>query len=400
VSGWWRGTRLVIGRELLVGFGRKSYRITLAILALGGLAVAVLPRVLSSDSKPSYTVAGVGNAPSGFDGALDAVAEALEIKVLIERVGDRDAAEAAVVDGSADAALAWPPGADRGQDHEPPTLLQDTSTAPELVAALSNAAVVSSTTQRLAALGVAPEDAARVLAAPPRSELVATPASTGQAGVGYAVVLVLYLFILLAGNQVAQGVAVEKTNRIAESLLATVRASQLLAGKVVGIGLLAVTGLLATGAPVVVSLLAGGDVDVPDGAVFQIVAGLGWFVLGFALYACAYAALGALVDRQEEIGGAVMPLTFALVGTFFLAVQAQESPESALAVVASLVPATAPMVMPMRTAVGAASAVEIVVSVLGVMLAAALLVRVGGSVYRRAMIRTGRRLKLREMLRG
>jgi ABC-2 type transport system permease protein len=54
----------------------------------------------------------------------------------------------------------------------------------------------------------------------------------------------------------------------------------------------------------------------------------------------------------------------------------------------------------MRTAVGAASPVEIVVSVLGVMVAAALLVRVGGSVYRRAMIRTGRRLKLREMLRG
>ena len=60
MSGWWRGTRLVIGRELLVGFGRTSYRITLAILALGGLAVAVLPRVLASDSKPSYTVAGVG----------------------------------------------------------------------------------------------------------------------------------------------------------------------------------------------------------------------------------------------------------------------------------------------------------------------------------------------------
>ena len=213
------------------------------------------------------------------------------------------------------------------------------------------------------------------------------------------VVLVLYVFILLAGNQVAQGVAVEKTNRIAESLLATVRASQLLAGKVVGIGLLAVTGLLAAGTPVVVSLLAGGDLDVPDGAVLQIVAGLGWFVLGFALYACAFAALGALVDRQEEIAGAVMPLTFALVGTFFLAVQAQESPESPLAVVTSLVPATAPMVMPMRTAVGAA-AVEIVVSVLGVMVAAALLVRVGGSVYRRAMIRTGGRLKLREMLRG
>lgn len=179
------------------------------------------------------------------------------------------------------------------------------------------------------------------------NETVDTPSSTGQTAVGFAIVLLLYMSLLFAGSNVASGVAVEKANRMAESLLSTVRASQHLAGKVVvGIGLLSFGALLVVVAPVVVSLLVGGDLDVPDGAVGQAVAGLGWFVLGYALYAGAYAGLGALVDRQEEAASAAMPITSGLIVTHFVAMQAQDNPDSTLSVVASLVPLTAPMVMP------------------------------------------------------
>ena len=400
MTGWWWGTRLVIGRELLVGFRRKSYRITLAVLFLGGVAVAVVPRLLSSDETPKYELAVVGAAPSGFGPALDAVGKVLEVRVEAKPFPDRAAAEAAVAGDDVDAGLVWPPGAAEGEDREPPVLLQEPRTAPALLAAVSNAAVASSTTQRLEAAGVSPERAPTVLAAPPRVETVETPATTGREGVGFAVVLFLYVAIITAGGQVATGVAVEKTNRIAEALLATVRASQLLAGKVVGIGILSLVALLVVAVPAGVATVTAGDLDIDPGAAGQIAAGVGWFVLGYGIYGCVYAALGALVDRQEEVNGAVSPITMGLVVTYLLAVQAQSSPDSLLAVATSLFPLTAPVVMPMRTAVTAVSPLELAIAVVGIAASAAVLVRAGGAVYRRALIRTGRRLKLREVLRG
>ena len=397
---WWSGTRIVIGRELLVGFRRKSYRITLVALFLGGVGVAVVPRLLSSDEAPRYDLAVVGAAPSGFEAALDAVGEALELRVKPKPFPDRAAAAAAVADGDVDAGLVWPPGAAEGLDREPPVLLQEPRTAAALLAAVSNAAVASSTTQRLEAAGVPKERAPTVLAAPPRVETVDTPASTGREGVGFAVVLFLYVAIITAGGQVATGVAVEKTNRIAEALLASVRASQLLAGKVVGIGVLSLIALLVVAVPAAVATVTAGDLDIDPSAAGQIVAGIGWFVLGYGVYGCVYAALGALVDRQEEVNGAISPITTALVVTYLLAAQAQASPDSLLAVATSLFPLTAPVVMPMRTAVTGVSLLEIAVSILGIVATAAVLVRAGGTIYRRAIIRTGRRLKLREVLRG
>ena len=400
MSGWWRGTGLVTGRELLVGFRRRSYRITVAVLLLGGVAVAVVPRLAASDETPEYTLGVVGQGPAGFEIALGAVGEALELKVKHRAFPERAPAAAAVADAVVDAAIVWPPGAAQGEDREPPVLLQEPRTAPALLAAVSKAAVASSTTERLEAAGIPPDRAPGVLAAPPRAETVDTPASTGQAAIGFAVVAFLYVFILTAGTQIASGVAVEKTLRIAESLLATLRASQLLAGKVIGIGVLSLVALLAVALPAAVAMATADGLDVPEGATGLILAGVGWFVLGYGLYASAYAALGALVERQEEVNGAVMPITMGLVVTYVLAVQAQASPDSPLAVATSLIPLTAPVVMPMRTAVTSVPLPEILLSVAGVIATASAFVRIGEIVYRRAIIRTGRRLKLREVLRG
>lgn len=399
MTGWWRGTGLVVGRELLVGFRRRSFLVTTAALFLVGLAIAVLPRVLADTGTPSYDLAVAGEAPPGFAEALAGAAEALEVEVEADASASAADAELAVAAGDVDAALVWGPAASP-LDAAPPRLLHPAGASPNLLGAVANAAVVSSTIERLESVGVSAADAPSVLAGPPVAETVETTSSSDEAGLGYGVAFALYLFLLTTGTQVATGVAVEKTNRIAESLLATLRASQLLAGKVIGIGVLGLVALAAVATPVLVSLAVGGDIDVPDGAAVQIAAGLGWFVVGYAMYACAFACLGALVDRQEEVGGAVMPLTIAMIGGFFLAIEAQGSPDSPLSIASSLVPLTAPMVMPMRTALGAAAGYEVAVAVAGTAATAVLLNRLGAGVYRRAMIRTGRRLKLREVLRG
>lgn len=152
----WEGTRLVIARELVEGARKKSYRVTLAVLLAGGLALAIVPRLLASDDRPSYSVAVVGAATAGFEEAVGSVADALEIDVQLRYGGGRSSATAAVRSGDLDAALVSPPGADTGEPREPPRLVQDDDTSAGLLAALGNAAVASSTTARLEAAGVSP----------------------------------------------------------------------------------------------------------------------------------------------------------------------------------------------------------------------------------------------------
>jgi ABC-2 type transport system permease protein len=229
---------------------------------------------------------------------------------------------------------------------------------------------------------------------------VADPDRQEEAFVGYLITVALYVALLVGGNQVAQGVAVEKSSRIAEVLLGTIQAPQLMAGKIIGIGLLVGGQLLALATPIVVGALVTTSVDLPDDLASDVAVGLMWFVLGFALYSAAYAALGALVDRLEELQSATTPLTMLLVAGYLVSITLSGRLDDPLAVAASLFPLTAPLVMPLRWAAGSASLAELVLAVVLTALTAVLLIRTGGVVYRRAIIRGGRRLRLREVLRG
>jgi ABC-2 type transport system permease protein len=193
--------------------------------------------------------------------------------------------------------------------------------------------------------------------------------------------------------QVSNGVAIEKSNRISEVLLAIVRPRALLLGKVLGvaaIGLLTVTAALV---PVLASLALGGDL--PDGLGPAVFAGAAWSVLGLLLYLTLAGALGALVERQEEAGSAVSPLMAVLIGTF---VAVSGNPDSTLGTVLAYIPFTSPLVEPARLAMGVSSPAEVAASLVLGAAAVAVAARLAGTVYARAVVRTGRRLKLREVL--
>ena len=112
--------------------------------------------------------------------------------------------------------------------------------------------------------------------------------------------LVLYLVLLLLMIQAANGVAIEKANRISEVLLAVVKPTALFFGKIVGVGLVGLAGLAAGAIPVVVKAVAGGDL--PAGLGAAILGGFPWMLLGLVLYLTTAGALGALIERQEEAG--------------------------------------------------------------------------------------------------
>lgn len=377
-------TRLVAAREIRETTRRKSFWIVLAVLALAATAAVVVPSLLDDDGT-RYRVAIVGEQP-GLAGALSTATEALDATVRTSSAASAAEAERRVDDGTIDLAIVT---GDRAR------LIVKAGEHQELVGAASQALSTVTFAAGLEADGV---DAARV------AQLLARPAPTvseidrgaaDRKGASFALTLVLYILLLTLMVQAANGTAIEKSNRISEVLLAIVRPGPLLFGKVVGIS---VTGLLtfaAGGIPVVVSLAIGSDL--PPGIGGALAGGAVWFVLGMVLYLTLAGALGSLAERQEEAGVVVAPLTFLLVGTL---IAAQSAADTTFGLVLSLVPLTSPLVMPARIAEGVATWPEMAGSIALLMLGIAVVARFGAVVYARAIVRTGRRLKLTEVVRS
>jgi ABC-2 type transport system permease protein len=205
--------------------------------------------------------------------------------------------------------------------------------------------------------------------------------------------------IMFSGNIIAMNVGVEKSTRIAEVLLAVLRPSQILVGNVLGIGLQTLIQLLALAVPILAAIAVTDGVDLPDVASGDIVLGVAWFVLGFLLYAFLFAAAAALVDKVTEVGSAIMPVTTLLVLAYLGAViVVQQNPGSTLSVALSMFPLTSPMAMPIRWSSGTVPLWQLAASMVLALAAAALLAWFASRVYRRALVITGRRAKLREVL--
>jgi len=125
-----------------------------------------------------------------------------------------------------------------------------------------------------------------------------------------------------------------------------------------------------------------------------------WFVLGYAFYSVLYATAGSLVSRQEEAQSIQFPITGVLLVGYFFAFAAAESPDSAAALVGSLLPPTAPMVMTVRLANGAVPWWQIALSVALMVVTVYGMVQLAGRIYAGAVLRIGRRVRLKEAWSG
>lgn len=146
--------------------------------------------------------------------------------------------------------------------------------------------------------------------------------------------------------------------------------------------------------------VAAGSIELPPGWGIAAAQILAWFVLAFAFYACAFAMAGALASRQEDMQNTVTPITYVLFAVFALGFLAAGDPDGALATVASFVPASAPLVMPIRTAAGAAPIWQVALSVGLTLAATAAVVAAAARVYGGAALRTRGQLKLSEAWRA
>lgn len=242
-----------------------------------------------------------------------------------------------------------------------------------------------------------------------------TPSGRGGKGAanvifGFAVGLLLYMTILFFGQSVLRGVMEEKQSRVAEIVVSSVRPEALLAGKVLGVGAVGLTQLaiwIVTGlallqlrAPILGRFgVAAMPLQIPAISAELLSLLLVFFFLGYILYSALFAAVGAMVTTEQEAQQAQIPVLLLLVGTVMFLQPVLMAPESGMAIALSLVPLSAPIMMPLRMTTLSVPYWQLGVSLLGLGLTSALAVFLAGRIYRTGLLMYGKRPSLREVFR-
>jgi ABC-2 type transport system permease protein len=234
-------------------------------------------------------------------------------------------------------------------------------------------------------------------------------AEEGVAGaiLAYALGFLLYMCFLLYGAQVVNGVLEEKSSRIVEVMLASVRPSEMMLGKLLGICLAALTQLViwigtlvVLTAPGILATLAW----LPQRALPSLSVGLalhffGFFLLGFFLIATLYAAIGAAFNTLQEAQQLLFIPMMAVMLPFFLMFAIINAPDSKLAVIASLIPLFTPMLMVTRIAISAVPVWQIALSYLLTTAFVAFMVWLCARIYRTGILMYGKKPTFAELLR-
>lgn len=226
------------------------------------------------------------------------------------------------------------------------------------------------------------------------------PGDETRGVVAYAGLLLLYGAILLYGTWILTGVTEEKSNRVVEVLLSSIRPWQLLGGKILGIGALGIGQFAGTIAAALIAIELTGVFELPTLNATAVSTLVLWFTLGFLLFAVMFGAAGSLVSRSEEAQNVAFPMSMVAVAGFFLSIVSLEDPEGAAAVVGTFIPLTAPFVVPVRSALAAIPLWQYAAAVLLAVGTIIAMVFVGGRIYAGALLRYGGKVGVREAWRG
>lgn len=219
--------------------------------------------------------------------------------------------------------------------------------------------------------------------------------------IAYIGMMVTYMAILMFGAWTMTGVMEEKSSKVVETIVSTLRPRYLLAGKVIGIGGLAFVqiGTLFLTAALAVRITGVLD-DVGGLPTDSLVMLAVWFVVGFAFYNTLFAATGALVNQIDDAQVANMPLSLIAVGSMMVSYAALNDADSTIARVATYVPLSAPFVVPIRFALESIAIWEVALALVVTIAFAVLAIIGAGRIYEGALLRSGGRIKLREAWRG
>jgi ABC-2 type transport system permease protein len=239
-----------------------------------------------------------------------------------------------------------------------------------------------------------------------------TEAASGLASfvIAYMLAFILYMVITLYGVSVMRSVVQEKTSRVMELMVATIKPRSLMAGKILGVGaagLVQIVVWLAMGAVTLAyrdSILgafgvAGGGAALPPIGFADLAVVVAYFILGFFFYASMYAAVGAMVSSEQDTQQVQMPVTmFLVIGALCLQMVSNE-PRGTATVVMTMVPFWSSMLMPMRYVLGGATLGDVAISLAILVVSTVLVARAAAKIYRVGVLMYGKRPSVQELVR-
>ncbi|MGQ0840682.1 ABC transporter permease [Actinokineospora sp.] len=392
--GNWAAVGLVAGREIDTRLRSKAFIITTAATLLLLVGFTLVMKFVSGGSDATVGVTGGSTALAApLKNSAATIGQTIETRA----VSDEAAGRAQVDDGTLDALLVG--------DGKKIVVVVKKEIDESLRTALDVLAGQLALNQEIRDLGGDPANVSEAVAGA-RAEVRPLEPPFDYQGqqlvIGMIAGILIYMSLLINGQSVAQGVVEEKSSRVVELLLATIRPWQLMAGKVLGIGAVGLVQMLVIGGVGIGVGLATGVLTISVGAAVGTVVWLVvWFLLGFFAYSLVFAALGALVSRQEDVGGVITPpLMFVILGYVLGISILPTDPGNRLIEILSIIPLFAPTLMPMRLAMGGVPAWEAGLAVVLVLALIPALVWLSGRIYRNAVMRSGARVKLSEALRA
>lgn len=272
-------------------------------------------------------------------------------------------------------------------------------------------------TERLESAGVKSDKIKALLTVMPMRLKADRISDEGRGGSGSVsiifagvVAFLLYMSIVLYGQNVLRGVLEEKTTRVAEVVVSSVPAETLLAGKVLGVGAVGLTqqiiwvtasvAMFKLRAPLMARLgVPTMPFQMPEISVGFAILLLLFFLLGFIFYASLYAAVGASVNTEQEAQQAMLPLLTMLVATAVFINPILMNPTGRTAVIMSILPFSAPIIMPLRLAIGSVPWLDMAAALVALALSCIVAVWLAARIYRVGLLMYGKRPTMKEMAR-
>jgi ABC-2 type transport system permease protein len=357
-----------------------------------------------------------GGPPSDFSGDIAALNREFTAQLMAHQWNhpllDPAVLEARVQDGSYTGYVSLTAEPNRS---EPVFTLVAKRVYPSLISSLELILRPIALQYRLADLRISPEELNQ-LNAPTLTQVISLAEEqqdmeavfTSQI-LAYLMLFLLYMTLIGYGSVLTNGVAAEKGSRVMEMMLVSARPTDLLLGKMIGLGLASFLQYLVwITVGIGVTWLTGAFTSLSIGSLpFELASVplstalyfLLFYLLGYFSYAGIFAAAGCLVNRPEESSQTAMPATFVLIVAFFLAYSGLMSPESTVARVSSLLPLVAPMAMFTRIVMTTVPWYEIVLSIVITIGFIQLSIMAGGRIYRAGVL-SARRISWMEGLRG
>ncbi len=426
-----RNIPLIIGREFKAKVQKRSFAIATGILVVLVILAAFVPTIielLTSNSQTKLVVVSNAGTVAGqdvikyFDSRLNvnydqngnikplAAGKKPEFEIKAGQAGELDNLRKQVQDGKLDMVL----NINRAANGELSFDYYGSGgpTSPSGIK-IRSVATEMSFVDRLGRLNIPQNQLAGLFAQPQFKATSSTEEKSGrtpaETGAAYIIVLagiiLIFSTIQVYGQGVAQGATEEKSNRVMEIIVNAATPFQLMAGKIIGIGLAGIVQLgimvivggaafLAQG-PIKDALLGnssgGTSIDITGLSLSLLVVMLTYFILGFLLYSTIFAAVGSLVSRTEDLQNALGPLTFIFLAAYLGSIFGLNVPDASWVVVMSHIPFFSPTMMLMRVGMGSVAWWELPLNLVVMVVTIIIMFWLCSRVYRAGVLMYGQK---------